>query len=150
MRIIVFLFIGFLALGACKSAGDSAKNVLNKTGEVIGEGSSEFAKGLKKGVDNTFDSEVVMADALKQKGVSYGKYSLEHDSSAANKNKLIIYLIFDKDFEGEITAKVFDQKGNEYGRSREQISAKKGDAKYIDFLFDRRTDFESKSKFVME
>ena len=149
MRSISLLVISSLLLFSCNTVSDKAKKIINKTGETIGEGSSEFAKGVSKGIDNTFESNVVIAEPLKQKGISFGKFNITNDSST-NKNRLSIYLIFDKDFSGTISAKVFDQKGTEYGRTTSSIIAKHGEAKYLDFKFDLRYDIESRSKFVLE
>jgi hypothetical protein len=152
MRLVGILIIaGVLFISACHNVGDKTKQALNKTGEAIGEGASEFGKGVKTGVENTFDSEeVVIVDTLKSKGVSFGKYSIASDSASSNKNKLTIYLIFDKDFNGNILTKVFDKYGREYGRASIPIHAKQGEAKYADFVFDPRTDVESKSKITLE
>ena len=150
MRLIALIFAAAVTLPACHNVADKTKNALNKTGQAIGEGASEFGKGVANGVENTFDSQVDIADGLKQKGVSYGKFSITQASSASNKNKLTIYLIFDKDFSGNISAKVFDKEDKEYGRTSVSITAKQGEAKYTDFVFDERTDVESKSKFVLE
>ena len=146
------LLIAFsiLSTAACHSVTDTAKQAINKTGEVIGAGSSELAKGISNGVTNTFNSEIVIADDLKHKGVSYGKFNITSDSASSSKNKLVIYLIFDKDFVGPLSVKVFDQQGSEYGRATATVTAKQGAAQYLDFVFDTRTDIESKSKFVIE
>ena len=144
----MLIFTGALFISACHDVGDKTKQALNKTGEVIGEGASEFGKGVKAGVDNTFDSQVIIADALKSKGVSFGKYSIASGPSSSNKNKLTIYLIFDKDFKGNISARVFDKDGKEYGRASIPVSAKQGEAN-ADFIFDSHTDVESKSKFTL-
>ena len=54
------------------------------------------------------------------------------------------------DFKQNVSVKVFDQNGQEYGRVSLLVEAKKGEAKYFDFIFDQRTNIESKSKFVIE
>ena len=46
--------------------------------------------------------------------------------------------------------KVFDKDGQEYGRATANVAARHEDAKFVDFIFDNRTDLEGKSKFVME
>ncbi len=150
MRTIATIFIIALLFNGCKCVGDKAKKALNKTGEVVGEGSSEFVKGVSKGVENALDCELVLSEALKQKGVSFGRYFVTKDSNSSNKNKLTVYLIFGNDFTGSISTRVFDPKGTEYGRASVNMFAKKGEAKYADFVFDARTDVESKSRFVVE
>lgn len=44
-----------------------------------------------------------------------------------------MYSIFDKEYSGEVTVKVFDKNGMEYGRSKVEISAKAGDAQLCRF-----------------
>lgn len=149
MRFSVLILAASLALSSCNWIGDKTKKAINKTGEVVGEGASEFGKGVASGVENTFDSEVSVADVLKQKGVSIGKFSIGTENSS-NKNKLTVYLVFSNDFNGNVSAKIFDKSGKEYGRTSVIVTAKKGEAKYADFVFDPRTDVESKSKFVLE
>ena len=139
-----------LILASCSGVGNKAKEVINKTGEVVGEGSSEFVKGVSKGVDNTFETEITLSDALKQSGVAYGKYSIIKGAGSDGKNVLSVYLIFNKDFSSKLSAKVFDNSGKEYGRTSLQVSAKKDEARYIDFIFDNHTDVERKSKFIIE
>ena len=151
MRSVITVTLSLaIIFSGCHSVENGAKHVINKAGEVVGVGTSELARGVAKGVDNTFTSEVVIAESLRQKGVSFGKYTLGYDSSSTRKNKLTIYLIFNKAFNGNISAKVFDLQGNEYGRANISVSGAAGEAKYADFVFDRRTDFERKSKFVLE
>lgn len=150
MKTIIIVAICTLSLSSCDYVGNKTKKAINKTGEAIGEGSSEFAKGVSTGVDNTFNSTIEISETLKQKGISYGKFSITEDTGTSHKNKLVIYLIFDKVFNGNITAKVFDRNNREYGRVSLPVSAKQAEARYIDFIFDRRTDIENNSKFVVE
>ena len=50
----------------------------------------------------------------------------------------------------DFSIKVFDKDGQEYGRATANVAARHEDAKFVDFIFDNRTDLEGKSKFVME
>lgn len=71
-------------------------------------------------------------------------------ADSATDNVLTAYLIFDKDIDRQITVKVFNEEGKEYGRVRQTVQAQKGDAKYIDFVFDKRTNIDGKGKVVFE
>lgn len=133
---------------SCNRAKEKAKEAINKTGETVGKGVSEFADGVKEGVTKTFDCKVLLSNDLTSKGVSAGKFSIESDST--NDNKLVVYLIFDKDFNQPIRAKVFDVDNKEYGRTSVAVTGKAGEARFIDFVFDRRTDIETRSKIVLE
>ena len=150
MRSILATIVISCTLFSCHSIGEKAKSAINKTGEVVGEGGSEFVKGVSKGVDNSLESQIKISDALAKNGVSFGRCSVSEDTGSEHKNKLVVYLIFDQDFSGDLSARVNDSKGIEYGRARIKTSVKKGEAKYFDFIFDQRTDIESKSTIVIE
>ena len=77
-----------------------------------------------------------------------GKFKIINPE-ALSSELLTAYLIFDQDFRQNVTVKVYDQNGFEYGRTNVDIDAKQGEAKYIDFPFDKRTEIENKSKFVI-
>lgn len=145
MRLLLLLLITATLLAGC----NRAKKAIHKTGETVGEGTTEFFNGVKQGVDKTLQCTVTIADALKTEGLSTGKFNVTSDTAYAE-NKLSIYLVFDKDFSKTLHARVYDPKGLEYGRATTEVSAKKGDARYVDFIFDKRTDIESKSRFVIE
>jgi len=49
-----------------------------------------------------------------------------------------------------LVAKVFDRKGLEMGRARQKVTAVKGDAKFIEFHFDKRTNIDVDSKITIE
>ena len=146
-----FLYILALAvvLVSCNRAKQTAKDTINKSGEVVGKGSSEFLSGVKEGIDKTFQCELKLSENLSKKGLKTGKFSIGNANAAEN-NLLTVYLIFDKDFKQNIHVSVVDKNGKEYGRSVLDIDGKSDDAKYFDFSFDNRTNIESKSTFVFE
>ena len=148
-RIVSFLLLSITVFSfSCNHAKEKAKEAINKTGETVGKGVSEFADGVKEGVTKTFDCKVLLSNELNSKGVSAGKFSIESDST--NDNKLVVYLIFDKDINQPIKAKVFDVDNKEYGRTSVAVTGKAGEARFIDFVFDQRTDIETRSKIVLE
>ncbi|HEU4554857.1 MAG TPA: hypothetical protein VFS25_18555 [Chitinophaga sp.] len=136
-------------LCSCNWAKQKAKSTVNKTGEVVAKAGAEFADGVAKGVEKTFRNEVVFSGGLKEAGLSAGKMTITSADSATD-NVLTAYLIFDKDIDRQITVKVFNEEGKEYGRVRQTVQAQKGDAKYIDFVFDKRTNIDGKGKVVFE
>jgi hypothetical protein len=145
----LFSLILICLLFACNRAKQKAKEAINKAGETVGKTVSEFADGVKEGVDQTFNCELILSNDLTAKGLKTGRFIIESDSTA-NENKLTVYFIFDKDFKETVTAKVFDTKGSEYGRAKLMAEGKAGEAKYFTFLFDKRTDIETRSKIVVE
>jgi hypothetical protein len=145
-----YLIVGLTLLTAsCNWAEQKAKNTVNKTGEVVGKASSEFVNGVTKGVEKTFENEVKFSDPLTKQGLDAGKIvirSSEHHSD----DIISAYLIFNNNFDQEITIKVFSPQGKEYGRTKAFVKAKKGDAFYVDFTFDSRTNIDGKGTIQFE
>ncbi len=120
-----------------------AKDAMNKTGQLVGKGASEFVNGVGQGIDKTFECKIDLSDNLKQQGLKSGKF-------AVSDSILTVYFMFDKDFNQTIKVKVLDKNGLEYGRTNLLLQGKKDSAQYVDFKFDGRTKIESKSDFKME
>jgi hypothetical protein len=146
-----------IVLGVCAVAAfascdfkDKARETLNKSSETVGEMATEIGEGISEGIDRTLESKVVLSDALKAKGISTGKFYIEKDSLSKNDNKLVIYLVTDKDFNGPVTFKVSDKKGIEFGRKQLNLNTKAGNAAYYDVVFDPRTDIETKSTIEIQ
>ena len=140
-----FIAIVFVSLMfSCSDVKEKAKNTINKGGEVVGETATEFVEGVTEGVDRTLDNKIVLSEALRNNGVNTGKFYIDSDS-LGNRNKIVIYLITERDFNGPLTFKVIDKKGLESGRQTVKVSRKAGEASYVDVEFDKRTNIEVKS-----
>jgi len=148
MKYLIVLLM-FVTLLSCNWAKSKAKDTVNKSGEIVAKAGSEFVDGVAKGVEKTFESEVKFSEQLKQKGLKSGKI-LVSSSDSASDNILTAYLIFDNDFDQSITVKVFNESGQEYGRVGQLVKGVKGEAKYVDFVFDKRTNIDGKSKITVE
>lgn len=144
---IFFLFLLMLSCGKLK---DKTKDAINKGGETVGKGATEFIEGVSEGVDRSLDCQVVLSPDLISQGIKTGKYAINNDSTGGKNNLFTLYIIFDKNFKKEIRVKAFDKKGLELGRTKLQVEGKAGEAKYFDFLFDKRTCIEVKSKLILE
>lgn len=141
----VFVIVSLL-VSSCNSCS-------NKAGQKVGETLGEFTEGVGKGAETAFDIVVEPSAQLKEKGLGIGKVLLSSDTATANQghdNKLSVYMTFDTDFESEVVIKITDAKGLEMGRSKLAVKAKKGDAGYYDFIFDKRTNIDSDSKITIE
>ena len=149
MRVYAILLLLFFSVTACDSLQKKTKETINKSGEVVGKSATEFIEGVSDGVDKTLQCELSLSQSLKDKGIKTGKFSIA-DTLGGKHNLLILYLIFDKDFDGTISAKVFDQDNLEMGRKALPVIDKSGEARYFDFVFDKRTYIESKSKIIIE
>lgn len=146
MKFIPFFALALLA-GSCST--DSIKEKINKAGDVAGQTAGEFIEGASKGVQKAFDVDVQPNEILKSKGLAFGKASIVSDSVGTD-NVLRLYVIYNQDFEGSLTAKVFDDQDLEMGRTRAAVNGKKGDAAFVEFHFDKRTDVDSKNSITVE
>lgn len=146
--IAIIISIISISLFSCNGVKQEAKDAINKSGEIIGESSSEFIDGVSKGIDKKFKCEFEL-DSAKFSGIETGKYEIL-ESVGADDNILSLYLIFNKSVSDSAIVKVYDQENLEYGRAKVFISGVKDDAHYIDIQFDDRVSLESISKFTFE
>ncbi|MDR2204786.1 MAG: hypothetical protein LBE36_01315 [Flavobacteriaceae bacterium] len=149
MKRIISIFTVLTLLVSCSKVKEKAKETINKGGETVGKTTTEFFDGVSEGIDKTLQCELLLSESLKNKGLKTGKYSVENSGGGSN-NQLTVYFIFDKDFNSPVTAKVFDKSGLEIGRAKIDVEGKTGDAKYLDFIFDKRSYIEVKSKITLE
>lgn len=146
MKQLLFIAITSLLIGtSCSRIKEKTKNVINKSGEKVGQSATEFFEGVSEGVEKTLECEIRLSKALIEAGVSSGKYSIKNDTNSVNRNLLTIYLIFEKDVQQKLTVKAFDKAGLEIGRTSTQVDMKAGETGYYDFIFDKRTDIEVRS-----
>lgn len=149
MKINTLLFVLAFGLFSCEFRSGTPEEKVTRTGETVGKGTSDFIKGVSKGVSNTVQSKLEFSDALKAKGLQTGKFQIER-SKTGKRSVLSVYLIFDQDFKKKVSVKVYDANGQEYGRISQLIEGKKGDARFYDFAFDPRTNLENRSRFTFE
>lgn len=142
------LFALTISTLACNRIKDKTKASVNKVGEVVATAGSEFADGVNKGVEKTFENEIRISEDLTKNGLSIGK-TVINSSDSATDNILTVYIIFENDFNQKVTLKTLTDKGLEYGRTSMNIKAGAGDAKYFDFAFDKRTNLDGKSIIEM-
>lgn len=138
-----------LAVLATACSTESIKEKINKAGDMAGQTAGEFIESASKGVQKAFDMEVQAAEALRGKGLAFGKASIVSDSVGTD-NLLLLYVIYNADFEGRLTAKVFDEQELEMGRARATVRGKKGEAAFVEFHFDKRTNVDSKNTITLE
>lgn len=136
-----------LLAGACSTS--SVKEKINKAGDVAGQAAGEFIEGASKGVAKAFDVNVSLPGNLSGKGLQFGKATVSNDTVGTD-NLLTQYVILNQDFEGKLTAKVFDEQGLEMGRATAYITGKKDETRFVDFHFDKRTNIDSKNKITIE
>ncbi len=144
-KLFIFLSISYFFV-AC--SGGAIKEKINQTGDAVGQAAGELTKGVVTGVDKSSDARVELSADLTAKGVQLGKV-LVNDSTGRD-NLLTIYTVFNSDFSGTITAKIYDVKNLEIGRTSVKVAAQKNEAKYLEFLFDKRTNIDFGGKIIVE
>lgn len=144
---ILFVTLCSILFSSCNSC--SPREKINKGGEIVGTGVGEFVQGMSNGAQNAFEVNCKINQNLTANGVSRGKIVLKSDSVGTD-NLLSVYLVFIKAFNGTITAKAFDGKSLEMGRTSLPVNSPAGSAGWFDFIFDRRTDIDNDSRIELE
>lgn len=147
MKYLLIVFT--MTFVSCNWAKRKTKETVNKTGEMVAKTGSEFVDGVAKGVEKTFQNQVVISEQLKRQGLQTGKIIISSTDSSTD-NVLTTYLIFNDNFDQNVTIKVLNEQDQEYGRATQNLKGQKGEAKYIDFVFDKRTNIDGKGKLVFE
>lgn len=140
--------LGTLVL-ACNQAKETTREVLNKTGETVGKGATEIMEGVSEGIEKTLECKLELSADLKAKGLSTGQFSVQTDSTGMH-NRISVYLIFSRPFQGTVTALVRDKEGREGGRAQCAVKGNAGEAQYFDFQLQAATDVESRSTIVLQ
>ncbi len=144
-----FFLLLLITLNSCNWFTQKGKETINKSGEIVSKSGSEFIDGVSKGIEKSFENEVILSEDLKKLGLQTGKISIT--SSEGNSDDILTtYLIFENDFNKKVEIRIFDDKNQEYGRISQDIKGKKGEAKYFDFQFDKRTNIAGKGKITFE
>jgi hypothetical protein len=146
---LVSILAAIVIFASCNSFKEKSKNTINKAGEVVGKAGSEFADGMKKGVEKTFTNPMELSADLKAKGLQTGKIIINGTDSTTD-NIVSAYLIFNGDINQSVTMKLFSDAGQEFGRANQPLKAAKGEARYVDFVFDKRTNIDGKGKITLE
>ncbi len=139
-------------LGFCvicfSCATEEGNEKLANASEKVGKSTANAVKGIKKGIEKVAQINIEVSESLKNRGVSTGKVKL--DSKGGRHNLLNIYMIFDKNINRNISLKVYDSDGVELGRAKTLVKGIEGEAQFVDFIFDKRTNIDRDNKVVME
>ena len=137
------------ALTVLFSCNGTVKEKINTVGGAAGETAGEFFKGVGKGIDDAMQVTIVSPPYIARRGLEFSKTTIASTSEGTD-NLLNVYVIFKKEFKGKLSSKVYDPEGHETGRTSVDVEGKAGDAKYVDFEFDKRTNIDSDYKIVIE
>lgn len=140
--------VGIYALTlSCRT--DSGNEKLANASKNVGQSAAKVVSGLKSGIEKVAKINIELSENLKTRGLSLGKTKLDSKNGGRH-NMLNVYVIFDKKINKNVTVKVYNNQNEEIGRTKSMISGDAGDAKYFDFIFDKRTNIDRDFKIVME
>src|SRR5690349_19066493 len=100
MRYPTRILILMLAIACCTLSCDrikqKTKSAINKSGETVGKGASEFIGGVSEGIGETFECKLELSGMLTSQGVQIGKFQVA-GTQDSTKNLLVVYFVFNKD-----------------------------------------------------
>ena len=124
-----------------KGVGDGLKGVGKDAAESISEGVGEVLKGSNEGFDKSLiKKEVRVSEGLKD-FLKATRCEISQ-SDSIQKKELIVYIIFEKDFDGKLVLKAFDNNDKEIARSAVEVKEKSNNSRFVEFPFDNRTAFD--------
>jgi hypothetical protein len=134
-----------MALACREDIERKTKDTLEKSGEAVERTANKVVDEVSSHINRDMGCRLEVSEELKAKGFSTGKFYIENDSVTNNDNKLVLYIITEKAFKGDVNFKIADKDGVEIGRTTVPMNTKAGSAGYHDIQFDKRTDIENKS-----
>jgi hypothetical protein len=143
-KMYYLLSFSVLAFSACSGVTEKIGEGSEKAGRAVGE----IARGVSSGVDQAFEIQPETDSAFRLRGLSLGKVQLGNDGEGTD-NRLSVYLIAAKPMDAKIAARVFDSKGLEMGRCIAPVKMSAGEARFVDFVFDKRTNIDHDSRVLL-
>lgn len=134
---------------AIDAGAEKVGSAIDSGAQAVGKTATDVVNNIDIGITKSSKVDIQLSDELKKSGLSFGKYYVRNDQDG-NENTLSLYLISDQNIDRELSAKLFDKKGVEMGRTKLRLKQAKGDAAYRDFVFDPKISFEYQSKLVIE
>lgn len=147
-RSVVLVSLGVFLIFTQRCRTDEGNEKLQNVGQKVGVSASKVVKGVKSGIEKAVKINIDLSESLKNRGLSCGKVELGNEGG--KHNKLSVYMIFDKVVNRNVTVKVVDNQGLEVGRSKVLVKGTAGETKYVDFVFDKRTNIDRDFVITME
>lgn len=148
-KVLILSTALILAIACREETKEKAKEAIDKSSKTVEETANKIVDEVSSHIDRDMGCTVVVSEPLKERGLSTGKFYIENDTVTKNDNKLVVYVITEKAFKGDVTFKVADTDGTELGRTTVKMDTKAGAAGYQDIQFDKRTDIENKSTITI-
>ncbi len=132
----------FLLTAGCGDGEQDKKSLAERSGEKFGRSAREFTVAVGKGVENSRVKMLTVAPELQERGLEF-TVSKEQDVLSAEQSKLLLYVIAEKEFDGQVQVRAMNAQNQEIGRSRETLSLEPDEAKYINVSFPKEMDASS-------
>ena len=132
-----------------KGIGDGLKGAGKEAAESISEGVGEVLKGSSAGFDNSLVKKEVRVKEELKAFLNATRCEISPNDSL-QKKEVIVYTIFENDFDGKLVLKAFDKDNAEIARSSVSIKEKSDNSRFIEFPFDNRTSFNQIQYFILE
>lgn len=143
-RISYFTFIVAITtiatVGVCNKASASSANhhASGHSGTIITSGETH----------EVFDYTLALAKVLREKGLKVGKFRIV---ISASDNEHVVNVILDKDYKGQVSAKIFDSKGLDYDKNVISLNAPLSrKTKHFTPTFDERNAIARKNRILLE
>lgn len=141
----MFFFFGILSLGACHRVGQA----IESSAETAGKAAGTIAQHVGSGVEQAFAVKPELSPKLSATGVQLGKTLIGSEGEGTD-NKLTVYFIATRNVAMNISVRVSDVHGQETGRTNSRLQLDSGQARYLDFLFDKYTNLDSDSRIYLD
>ena len=132
-----------------KGVGEGLKGAGKDAVQSVSEGIGEIAKGANEGFDNSFVKMNVEVVETLAPFVTVSRCEVSKLDTVGNKG-ILVYTVFEQDFDGKLLLKAFDSSEQEIGRSLVTVKEEADKSRFIEFPFDERTSFTLIKKLVLD
>ncbi|MDR3268323.1 MAG: hypothetical protein LBT83_04570 [Tannerella sp.] len=126
--------------GFLKGVGEGLKGAGKEAIESVSEGIGEVIKGANEGFDKSMVRMEVRVPE-EQKAYITASRTEVHTNDSTLKKEIIVYIVFEKDCDGKLLLKAYDNGEEEIGRSAVTIKETSDNSRFVGFPFDERTPF---------
>lgn len=135
-------------LGLIKGASDVVVKDGEMTAEAVAQGLGKLVTGFGSGLDKSFDEvEITLSDTIAPTVLDATR--AQRMNASQGKNGLHVYLASQDGYTGGLRLIALSG-GREIGRSDLDVKLDKGDAQYVDFVFDERTELGIVKSYRLE
>lgn len=152
---MLLLAILLIAVAGCNTKKD--ESLAKQAGSAVGEGLTDFASGVGKGVNKQMTVKVELSKALVDAGLSstvakptgISDIAQPPEKRHSSGKGISIYLVASKPFKSKLVAKALNKEGQEIGRATAEVDFAEDDAKYIAFSFEHEMDRQLVDKYLI-